>query len=174
MLLPPAYKLDVQARIPAALAALHNFIKTHEPDDQPLTDGDNTGGYQDGLDPENIPDQELEQLEGGTMGAKRDAIALAMWVDYQRVLQERGFLDDGGNSEESSNNSNEGDGFGDDDDDDMFDGDSMLSRQAFNSAEVKRPNSFEASSAEAGLAHPIKGANGRAGKRSGSMSFDKQ
>ena len=128
LLLPPAYKLNVQARLPAALSALHNFIKTHEPYDQPLTDGDNTAetnlfGYHDGPNPDSeiIPDQELEQLEGGTMGAKRDAIADAMWMDYQRVLQERGFLDAGGNSEESSNNSDDSEG--DDDDDDMFDGD---------------------------------------------------
>src|ERR1700690_2648143 len=105
LLLPPSYNLAVQSRIPAALSALHNFIRLHEPDDKPFADDTDTDpfGYQDGSDPARNADEELDGLEGGTMGGKRDEIAAAMWTDYQRVLQERGFFDDGGNSEEVSN-----------------------------------------------------------------------
>jgi hypothetical protein len=37
LLLPPAYGMDIQARIPAALCALHNFIREHESDDDDQT-----------------------------------------------------------------------------------------------------------------------------------------
>jgi hypothetical protein len=34
LIMPPSYDMKVQARIPAALAALHNFILEHDPDDR--------------------------------------------------------------------------------------------------------------------------------------------
>jgi hypothetical protein len=34
LLLAPEYNVDIQSRIPAALCALHNFIRTHDPDDE--------------------------------------------------------------------------------------------------------------------------------------------
>jgi hypothetical protein len=37
LLLPPAYGMDIQAQIPAALCALHNFIREHESDDDDQT-----------------------------------------------------------------------------------------------------------------------------------------
>jgi hypothetical protein len=33
LVVPPAYSMKLQARIPAALAALHNFIIEHDPED---------------------------------------------------------------------------------------------------------------------------------------------
>src|ERR1700736_3612115 len=33
LLLAPEYSLEIQAQIPAALAAIHNFIQSHDPDD---------------------------------------------------------------------------------------------------------------------------------------------
>ena len=30
---PPEYSMDIQARLPPALAALHNFIRIHNPDE---------------------------------------------------------------------------------------------------------------------------------------------
>jgi len=36
LLLAPEYSLEIQARIPAALAAIHNFIRSHDPNnDEP-------------------------------------------------------------------------------------------------------------------------------------------
>jgi hypothetical protein len=37
LLLPPAYGIDIQARILAALCALHNFIREHESDNDDQT-----------------------------------------------------------------------------------------------------------------------------------------
>jgi hypothetical protein len=31
LLLPPAYAMEIQAQIPAALCMLHNFIRVHDP-----------------------------------------------------------------------------------------------------------------------------------------------
>jgi len=105
LLLAPEYSLEIQARIPAALAAIHNFIRTYDADDEdPLaTNGDNAGlGNFDG--------------DGGHTFARtrddvderRDQIAQAMWDDYRQVCMERGI-------------DAEGPAGSDDDDDDELD-----------------------------------------------------
>lgn len=41
LLLAPEYSLEIQAQIPVALAAMHNFIHSHNPNnDEPQTGGD--------------------------------------------------------------------------------------------------------------------------------------
>jgi hypothetical protein len=87
--------MDVQAQIPAALAALHNFILTHDPtdldrfpeaqcmDDQPgvrTPNEINIGSLASGITTRN------EKIRAEQ---KRDRIAAEMWEDYQRVLAER-------------------------------------------------------------------------------------
>lgn len=80
----PRYNLDVLARFPAALAALHNFIRIYDPTE-----------IQDFLD-ENV-DQGTEDLDTGELAYgfpdsaekeaarnHRDEIAQAMWNEYQR------------------------------------------------------------------------------------------
>jgi len=37
---PPAYDMDIQALIPPALAALHNFIRQYDPEDIEMSDDD--------------------------------------------------------------------------------------------------------------------------------------
>ena len=90
LLLAPEYDLDIQAQIPTALCAIHNFIRKHDPDEGPLLEARDHRGRDVGHD---IPATEEVEQQGTTMGTKRDQIAQAMWEDYQRVLVERGTQD---------------------------------------------------------------------------------
>ncbi len=91
LLLPPQYPLDFQARIPAALCALHNSICQTDLDEgelptdqsqrpyEPYTVGRN---YSDSLIPEADDDSEF--------GKRRLNIANQMWESYQNYLVEHG------------------------------------------------------------------------------------
>lgn len=87
LLLPPAFGLDIQARIPASLSALHNFIRVWDPDEGSLPEDAED-------DPHSFANAQGDINEGGIDEQKgsdrRDQIALAMWEDYQRVCQDRG------------------------------------------------------------------------------------
>ncbi|KLO06041.1 hypothetical protein SCHPADRAFT_803105, partial [Schizopora paradoxa] len=84
---PPHFSLATQARIPPALAAVHNFILEHDEED--------LQNFEDVVDenPGMLPNRELEfgGLSEGPARArekteathKRNEIAQAMWVDYQ-------------------------------------------------------------------------------------------
>ena len=84
--------MHIQARIPVALAAVHNFIHEHDPSEineyrsDPIHDlqqghrGGAVGQLSDG-----IPDQDSHMRAE----ARRDSIAEAMWIQYQNTLQER-------------------------------------------------------------------------------------
>ena len=93
---PPHFSLDIQAQIPPALAAVHNFILDHDEEDLQNFEGvvdENPGA---------LPTRELEvnfgslsqgparRREKTEADEKRRAIAQAMWDDYQQLLQERG------------------------------------------------------------------------------------
>lgn len=94
LLLSPEYPMTIQARIPAALCAIHNFISTHNPDDNVLPDDDDEHFDYDNPEHQGIPDDE-EVFDGaGGMKEVRNRIARSMWEDYQTVLQQRGLLDD--------------------------------------------------------------------------------
>ena len=78
--------MDIQARIPAALAAVHNFIHGHEVyDEVVLVGGDDPckAGLDDGED-EQYPGWNEEEPS-----KRRDDIASAMWIDYQVELARR-------------------------------------------------------------------------------------
>ena len=104
LLLAPEYDLEIQARIPAALCAIHNFIQEHD-----LTEGDleetreffdeHHGDGNEFFAPE-------DPAEAGTM---RDQIAEEMWLDYQRVLVERGMQPGDGEANHSTSSENETD-----------------------------------------------------------------
>ena len=84
--LAPEYSMDIQACIPAALAAIHNFIPGHEVDDKVVWVG--------GDDPRKagLDDGEEEQYPGWNEeepSQRRDNIASAMWADYQAELARR-------------------------------------------------------------------------------------
>ena len=93
--------MDIQACIPAALCALHNFMRSQEPNAYFLEIDDTEEDWNLVRDMEEEVDEEaLGHLgDGPTTAAERrraealrDHITEEMWVDYQRVLQERGML----------------------------------------------------------------------------------
>ena len=106
--------MALQARIPAALAALHNFI----------LDKDNTQAHvnKDVYDPspgEHLNPEELFQSQGTTADTRlteeeseegrqlRDSIAQAMWEQYQEILSDRGIGEDLNITEDEAMDENE-------------------------------------------------------------------
>jgi hypothetical protein len=93
--LAPQYSLEIQARIPAALAAIHNYIREHSDtdDDNPLTwktNGD-TVRVNATHDNSNNPEDDDGGLtfDDDDVDERRDQIAQAMWNSYQKVRAER-------------------------------------------------------------------------------------
>src|ERR1700733_3755611 len=88
LLIGPEYDITIQAQIPAALCAIHNFIRIHDPQEEELEDnGDtNSGGHTgDGFA------RQVSNIEGNdAVTHRRNMIAQAMWSSYQHILQERG------------------------------------------------------------------------------------
>ena len=78
--------MNIQAHIPAALAAIHSFICVHEVDDKVVwVEGDDP--HEAGLD-----DDEDEQHPGWNKeepSQRRDDNASAMWADYPAELARR-------------------------------------------------------------------------------------
>jgi hypothetical protein len=85
--------MDTQTRLPPALAALHNFIRKHDPDD--INDFDDVEDEQPGTRTEE-PARE-GQLADGLAGVaerrqasdRRDRIAQELWAGYQAELRRR-------------------------------------------------------------------------------------
>ena len=80
LVVPPEINMSLQARVPAALAAIHNFIQEHDPldfDDEDILDPD--------------PGTCVGELAGGLPRAaereranhRRDDIAKRMWAQYR-------------------------------------------------------------------------------------------
>jgi hypothetical protein len=103
LLLAPEYSLQIQARIPAALCAIHNFIAIHDPADDTAIlaladEGDN----------DNIPlnrdhDHEASAAAAAdidTPSTRRDNIAQAMWDDYLAIREQRRINDEGDDGED--------------------------------------------------------------------------
>lgn len=76
----PRYDLDIVARLPPALSALHNFIRIHDPNE-----------IKDFLRHEEDPEEDTGVLANGYPDAterqaantRRDEIAQDMWIQYQ-------------------------------------------------------------------------------------------
>ena len=106
LLLAPEYNLDIQARIPAALCAIHNFIGIHNPDEELIHAGDDNDENSD----DNAPfDNHGAQAAGAGFdrpSVRRDSIAQAMWDDYLTVRLERG-IDSDDESETESDDDDE-------------------------------------------------------------------
>lgn len=81
--------MGVQAQIPAALCSVHNFIRLHDPAEGNLPDADHPIGDAHTANWEQEP-AENHPARHDDVHLMRDRIAEAMWVDYQRILQERG------------------------------------------------------------------------------------
>ena len=99
----PEYSMDIQARIPAALAAIHNFIRIHDPETNPIPDEDHNTGHV------NDADHQASSLEAERQDdisdVRRDEIAQAMWDDYLAYHAEnRGESDDDIGDNDNSDN----------------------------------------------------------------------
>ena len=83
--MPVEYDLDIQARLPAALCAIHNFTRDHGSD---IRESDNSGAHIDfgnygrgQFEAKGLETDNKEALE------MRDRIAEQMWEDYQNYIQ---------------------------------------------------------------------------------------
>lgn len=86
----PEYDLDTQSKITMALCVLHNFIRIHDPQD--LVEEEIEEQYQElGRRAEHRTPEDykthITREESLRAGDKRDAIAKAMWEQYQLHLQ---------------------------------------------------------------------------------------
>jgi DDE superfamily endonuclease len=108
LLLAPEYNLDIQARIPAALCAIHNFIVIHNPDEEQIHAGDENDENGDDNAPFDNHHDGAQAAGAGFDGpsVRRDNIAQAMWDDYLAVRLERG-IDSDDESETESDNDDE-------------------------------------------------------------------
>jgi uncharacterized alpha-E superfamily protein len=88
LLLAPEYNLAIQARIPASLCAIHNFIRAHDPEEEQLVVDES---HNDALH-DSYPETTVNTTRDNdvTASGRRDQIAQDMWEDYQHVCQARG------------------------------------------------------------------------------------
>ena len=97
--MPVEHDLQFQARLPAALVTIHNFILEHEPiDDQTSEANVVIDAVQILNDAYDTQEEVLDELDASTAAVRRDEIAQRMWEQYQQVLAQQ--LIDGGNDEE--------------------------------------------------------------------------
>jgi hypothetical protein len=81
--------MTVQVRIPAALAAIHNFIMCYDPKEIPLSDDFEYDDPQPGLHVEGLADGPAGPAQRERANARRDQIAADMWESYQEELRVR-------------------------------------------------------------------------------------
>ena len=87
--------MDIQARLPPALAALHNFIRKHDPDD--ISDFNDIAEDPQPGAPAGLCEADEGQLAEGIASAaerrhvndRRDRIVQEMWIQYQAELSRR-------------------------------------------------------------------------------------
>jgi hypothetical protein len=90
---PPEYGMDIQARIPPATAAIHNFILDHDPqevEEVSETPDPNPGNLPAERDFGTLARGPANSAEKARAKRKRDQIAQEMWNSYQAILAERG------------------------------------------------------------------------------------
>jgi hypothetical protein len=85
--------MEVQTQIPVSLAALHNFIRIHDPKEG-LVFGSGSDHFTG--DAKGQEDYVAPVLQHGNvdMDESQDKIAEAMWAEYQCICQERGINTD--------------------------------------------------------------------------------
>jgi len=85
-----AYRYPVQAQIPAALCAIHNFIRIHDGEEEEEEEEE-----EDIVDQQNdagdlfVRQGEGQRAENDAVVARRNNIAQKMWQEYQAILQTR-------------------------------------------------------------------------------------
>jgi hypothetical protein len=92
---PPEYDMRIQALIPPALAALHNFIRIYDPDDID-TEADEPLDFDIGMGDRDVGELgvQLTSAETARGNARRNRIANQMWEQYQHYLTSRAAHDD--------------------------------------------------------------------------------
>ncbi|KAG2340847.1 hypothetical protein BDR05DRAFT_889261, partial [Suillus weaverae] len=80
--LPPEYAMEVQARIPAALCANHNFIHRYDPAAFMVNDDDFEVFGGDGGDVGELAEGPADRTEQQRAEQRREAITAEMWDDY--------------------------------------------------------------------------------------------
>ncbi|KAL1749915.1 hypothetical protein FB107DRAFT_194014, partial [Schizophyllum commune] len=94
----PEFPLAMQAKLVAALSALHNFIRHHNPEQDGSYDWAASemrastagGGSDDDGEPEIAPQIIISATEAARAEQRRERIAVAMWEQYQQYLQANG------------------------------------------------------------------------------------
>jgi hypothetical protein len=84
--LPPEYNMDVQALIPPALAALHNFIRKFDPDEIHEFDPVQFEMVHRPESAGELGRGPATSNERARANERRDKIAADMWEQYQRYL----------------------------------------------------------------------------------------
>jgi DDE superfamily endonuclease len=115
LVIPPEYSFKVQARIPSALCAIHNFIQVHDPMEGELP---NHGNSEYSSSIPNPGDNGVRQMDfseddiSEDVTVRRDKIAQDMWDSYQRILEDREGLEgeESGNDDDDDGNDNFTDG----------------------------------------------------------------
>ena len=107
------YSLEIQARIPAALCTIHNFIRTHDTDDTDdiLTEPEFIDHASDDHDDASI----AAAVEADRSSNRHDIIAQQMWDGYMQICSERGIDedeedDDEEDDEDDNNGEDQGEG----------------------------------------------------------------
>ena len=91
---PPQFNMDIQAHLPPTLAALHNFIQKHDPDD--LADYESIEDPQPGTHAEgpaeegSLAEGILRTVERQLANQRQAEITWDMWVQYQDELLQCG------------------------------------------------------------------------------------
>jgi hypothetical protein len=84
--------MEIQARIPAALCALHNFIRRNDPSDiedfTSVTDNSHIRVDNPGIG--NLAISTITPARRQMADDRREQIAQEMWDSYQAIVHERG------------------------------------------------------------------------------------
>ncbi|OJA15210.1 hypothetical protein AZE42_12807 [Rhizopogon vesiculosus] len=86
----PEYSMDIQARIPAALCALHNFIQKYHPDTFNLESDGNLLEINHDVALGELGDGPPDAAEQRKADQQREIIARDMWADYLNEHRRQG------------------------------------------------------------------------------------
>ena len=84
---PAEIDMASQARIPPALAAIHNFIRVHDPEE--LASFAESESFEPGFISGELAAGQTSPAERRQANTRQDEVAAAMWVQYQAELQQR-------------------------------------------------------------------------------------
>jgi hypothetical protein len=89
MVVAPEFSLHAQAQFVPALAALHNFISVHDPDDMEDHTWSEVQRQSPPIQPEHLGGS-ISRAEQERANTRRDKIAEAMWAQYVEYQNEAG------------------------------------------------------------------------------------